>query len=336
MNHLTKTISALFIFALFSIAVHAHNKVVVIPTGGDSSAPQFRIVPWGSAATETNRGRLEYTADPDPTPQSTWGTVCDTCFAGNVNCVVDTPSKNAAATAVCMDLGYPLGFVDTSYGNTGSLPPILDEVRCPDGADSFKDCTSSTPALCTSANQVGVNCTLDAKTVFITSTPYNADLVSAANALTGGTLFGPTDGLAAGDALCQSRADAARLPGTYKAWLSDSTGSPSTRFTKSSVPYIRVDGALIALDWADLVDDLIQTGIAIDEFGSSVGSSIYYWTDTRATGLMKSSAYHCDGWTTVNHIDKGSLGRAIRIGTGWTDDAFHFCDSSSRLACFQQ
>jgi hypothetical protein len=35
---------------------------------------------------------------------------------------------------------------------------------------------------------------------------------------------------------------AAGLPGTYRAWISDITGSPSTRFTKSTIPYVRRDG----------------------------------------------------------------------------------------------
>ena len=44
------------------------------------------------------------------------------------------------------------------------------------------------------------------KTVFVTSTGYNGNLVQAANNLNKGNTY--TDRLAAGDALCQSRADA--------------------------------------------------------------------------------------------------------------------------------
>jgi hypothetical protein len=41
--------------------------------------------------------------------------------------------------------------------------------------------------------------------------------------------------------------------GVYKAWLSDSQASPLTRFTHSTLPYIRVDGTQIAADWAGLI-----------------------------------------------------------------------------------
>ena len=44
---------------------------------------------------------------------------------------------------------------------------------------------------------------------------------------------GNIGGLAAADAICQTEAEEAELPGTYKAWLSDSGNSPSTRFCPS-------------------------------------------------------------------------------------------------------
>src|SRR5262245_22597746 len=50
-------------------------------------------------------------------------------------------------------------------------------------------------------------------------------------------------GLAVADAHCQELAQAAGLPGSYMAWLSDGLGaSPSNRFLKSALPYARVDG----------------------------------------------------------------------------------------------
>ncbi len=50
------------------------------------------------------------------------------------------------------------------------------------------------------------------KIVFVTSAAYTGDLVTAAAGLPGP----PATGLAAGDALCQSLATAAGLPGTFK------------------------------------------------------------------------------------------------------------------------
>src|SRR4051794_30232839 len=60
------------------------------------------------------------------------------------------------------------------------------------------------------------------RTVFITSGGYSGDM----------------GGLQGADQICQALASTARLKGTYKAWLSDSTpSSPSTRFRKSGGPY---------------------------------------------------------------------------------------------------
>src|SRR5262249_27131858 len=77
------------------------------------------------------------------------------------------------------------------------------------------------------------------------------------------TYTGNLGGLAGADALCQARADAAALGGTYKAWLADDSGSPATRFTHSTGEYVLVDGTVVAGNWADLTDG--STGHAIDK-----------------------------------------------------------------------
>ena len=64
------------------------------------------------------------------------------------------------------------------------------------------------------------------------------------------------------DAFCQGLADAAGLPGIYRVWLSDSTGSPSTRFTRSTIPWIMPSGSnggiILADNWTDLTDSSID------------------------------------------------------------------------------
>ena len=74
--------------------------------------------------------------------------------------------------------------------------------------------------------------------VFVTSTEY-------------GGIIG---GLTGADTICQQLAEASNLSGTYKAWLSDSTDSPSTRFVRSTGPYQLVDGTRIAANWTSLTD----------------------------------------------------------------------------------
>ncbi|MCA9638983.1 MAG: DUF4215 domain-containing protein, partial [Myxococcales bacterium] len=89
-------------------------------------------------------------------------------------------------------------------------------------------------------NNDGCNsmCKLEARRVFVTSTLYQGNL----------------GGLAGADAKCQARAQAAGLPGTFLAWLSDNTNNPNTRFTKSMGPYVLVNGTKIANNYTDLTD----------------------------------------------------------------------------------
>ena len=80
------------------------------------------------------------------------------------------------------------------------------------------------------------------------------------------------------------------FPGTFRAWLSDSTGSPSTRFTQSTLRYVRVDGVKVADDWADLTDitmtaGFLYTPINVTENGDQLSeASPFTWTTTRTDG----------------------------------------------------
>ena len=106
---------------------------------------------------------------------------------------------------------------------------------------------------------IALQCALAAgKRMFVTSLAYTAN-------------FG---GAAAADASCQSLASAAALGGTWKAWLSTSISSPSSSFTQASVPYQRVDGTLIANNWADLTDGTLANGVAMDEHGAMVNAEV--------------------------------------------------------------
>ena len=95
-----------------------------------------------------------------------------------------------------------------------------------------------------------------------------ACLVFATSTLRNGAL----GGLNGADAICQERAGAGGLPGTYRAWLSDGTGSPSTRFRRSGQGYRLPDAAQtsIATDWTDLTDGKLRHAINVTELGETV------------------------------------------------------------------
>ncbi|MFT4041477.1 MAG: hypothetical protein QM692_25055 [Thermomicrobiales bacterium] len=153
---------------------------------------------------------------------------------------------------------------------------------------------------------------------------------------------GNLGGLAGADAVCQSLAGGAGLPGTYMAWLSDTTGSPLTRFTKAGVPYTLVDGTPIAQNWVDLTSgtidhtlNLTETGVAISTAQNAEGA----WSSTGANGAILSiSPKHCQNWSSSSQV--GRIGRPGETDSYWTDDGTSLgnpgCGFESRLYCFQQ
>jgi len=142
---------------------------------------------------------------------------------------------------------------------------------------------------------------------------------------------GNMGGLAGADARCQALANAANLPGVYKAWLSDSQASPLTRFTHSTLPYIRVDGSQIAADWASLIGSSHSGGISSDEFGTYL-STISIWTGTNDNG---SAASTCNNWTSNDSMLNGTFGGST-YSSAWSNTGTHPCDFGTNMYCFEQ
>jgi len=168
---------------------------------------------------------------------------------------------------------------------------------------------------------------LATKTVFVTSTLHKGNL----------------GGLAGADAICQARADAAGLGGTYFAWLSDAVNSPDTRFTKATAPYKLVDGTTVADNYADLTDGSLDAGITLHADGSMAPmGGAFAWSNTTQTGTSD-GAPDCVAWTV------GVFGPPL-FATGSTSASFGTttsnwsnqfpgccaCDSSRNLFCFGQ
>ena len=174
---------------------------------------------------------------------------------------------------------------------------------------------------------------------FVTSSRGSGNLSSWSEA--GGAV-----GLAAGDAICRARALGADLPnaGTYRAWLSDATGSPSTRFTKSTIPYARRDGVIVANNWADLTDGNIQVPINLSELNGPPGGdaktcngvSQLTFTNTITDGTMFGDFFACQNWTSNAPAVTGG-GQWNKADGLWTQFVCaQSCDWSKPLYCFMQ
>jgi hypothetical protein len=171
------------------------------------------------------------------------------------------------------------------------------------------------------------------KTVFVTSQTYN----------------GAMGGLAGADSLCQARATAAGLSGTYKAWLSDTTGSPSTRFTQSTAPYVLINGTVVANNWAGLTSGTLLHAINLTETGGAppapspniFPSEDNVWSGTNANGTFDTNQASCQNWTSTSSNGGDSMGEGSATATNSTWSESHDwygspCPWTLALFCFQQ
>lgn len=89
-------------------------------------------------------------------------------------------------------------------------------------------------------------------------------------------VLGALGGLAGADAICNQRAAAAGLDGTYVAWLSSSTASAASRLANAS-GWVRTDGKPFAKSRGDLLAGRLLYPLELDETG----------TRRRADGAMR-------------------------------------------------
>jgi cysteine-rich repeat protein len=170
-------------------------------------------------------------------------------------------------------------------------------------------------------------CLWEFRYVFVTSTVHAGD-------------FG---GLAGADAICNLRAQAAGLQGTYMAWISPVEGSPLTRFVQSTVPYRLTSNNNIATNWATLTDGGLTTDPNKTETNgtppvasvncSNAATNRMTWTGTNFDGTP--TADNCSDFTTT--IGIGAVGRNTANNSTWSvcGDPVD-CTNTAPLYCFQQ
>jgi hypothetical protein len=164
------------------------------------------------------------------------------------------------------------------------------------------------------------------KTVFVSAEPVAAK-------------FG---GVEAADQLCAQQAAAAKLPGTYLAWLSDAGHSPFQRFSKSTVPYVLTDGTQVAADFASLRSES-PGPIDVSAGGQKVAGAddAIVWTGTGVDGradTFNNASNYCSAWSRSVIEDSVIVGLLrVRAKTeDWTRAKLDQCTGEGYLYCFQQ
>jgi cysteine-rich repeat protein len=224
----------------------------------------------------------------------------------------------------------------------GYLNPVAGE-ECDDGDRADDDeCVAGCTAArcgdghvwlemeeCDDGNAVPDDACSDAcalpRRVFVTSEAYKGDLLPA---------VGDSTGVELGDAHCQELASAAGLTGTYLAWLASERTSPVMRLDVGFTgAYQLVDGTVLAVGWADLVDGMLAHQIDLDEKGEPANGE-NAWTGTAADGTA--AAASCLGWTSAKVADLGTTGITDAIDATWTSVFDVPCSLAARMYCVEQ
>lgn len=172
------------------------------------------------------------------------------------------------------------------------------------------------------------------KSIFVTSTVYTGNL----------------GGLDGADAKCQDRAKAGGLNGRFKAWLSDSVTSAAARLTHSNAPYVRVDGTVLAKDWAELTSGTLRAPIMLTEFVRTPALMPYpsgcgrflVWTNSGEDGSTVAKNRSCSNWTDGSSApsrDKGVVLGQADSESLWSSECkseLAGCNGSFPLFCVEQ
>jgi hypothetical protein len=160
--------------------------------------------------------------------------------------------------------------------------------------------------------------------VFITSQNTDANLVAI-----GGAASGPESA----DVMCNNFAEAAGLPRTFTAWISDSTVDAIDRISANG-PWVRMDGQMAFANKANLATSP-RVPVTITEGNQTLmfpPDLINTWTGTGLGGRFTGST--CGDWTQA--LGKGTVGDAGETDGGWTSFDLLDCDLMGRLYCFEQ
>lgn len=154
------------------------------------------------------------------------------------------------------------------------------------------------------------------------------------------TFVGNLGGSAGAHQKCQTLADSAGLPGTYKAWVGTENESPlDTLFAQENqkaINFVLPDDNIVGNYYDNLVTGHLLHAINRDENGVAVSGNT--WTGARRSGL--SDPYDtCNNWTNSSSEDYGRYGGTTLKNEYWSEQGnpgYANCSIKKRLFCFEQ
>jgi hypothetical protein len=143
-------------------------------------------------------------------------------------------------------------------------------------------------------------------------------------------------GLGGADTLCAQRAQAASLPGTYRAWLSTTTVDAISRLGTAS-GWVRPDGRPVLNLPTDIAKNKIFYPPRQDEFGTDLGAGQWVMTATGADGKLSTNPKRT---TCVDFTSGVADGNNLEVGSSssscstFTDAGVSSCQTAARIYCF--
>ena len=305
-----KTVHATFATATFTLSVSASPS-----NGGDVTSTTDNNINCGATCSATYA--FNATVSLTATARlgfvfSNWGIACT---GTSTTCTV-TMNADKSVTATFQSVptfALTVTKSGTGFGRVTSNPSGID---C--GTDCNETYNNNTMVVLTAAPAIGSTfdgwsgaCTNTTGTCTVTMT--QARSVSARFTVippnyafvTSTTENGNMGGLSGADAICQTRANAASLPGHYRAFLSASTANVIDRFGNAR-GWIRPDGKPFLDKLTDITTSRVMYPPRLDETGADVGSvSLYTGTNTQ---LLLSSFGSCNDWTSASASDTAGIG----------------------------
>ena len=243
------------------------------------------------------------------------------------------PNATCAETAESYTCTCNNGY--SGNGDTCGLV-VADCTTTPAQCHADADCQGGTVCACKAgffgSGAPSSNGCTRGRLTFVTSTTGATSGLLSSWAEAGGQT-----GLAAADAVCAARATAASLPGTYKAWMSDSTNDAYCRVHNLSGKKVNMCGAgslpVAAGPWVRASLDRRPFSGAIDkllapnrivyyaasftEAGNDITTSTdRVWTGTDDNGVYTGNA--CSDWGSNSTTFQGTVGLVNGGGTSWT------------------
>jgi hypothetical protein len=153
-------------------------------------------------------------------------------------------------------------------------------------------------------------------------------------------LWTPGGGIYSADAICQSEATSAKLPGTYLALLATTGSYSASRFSTSGLPWVRSDGILIAQTASAFFSTtLFDVAPNMTADGSYQFTYNTVWSGAATPMTYATDAINCTNWTSTSGA--GNAGRAEDTSTNVFFNSVPggpyglSCSTANNLLCLQ-